>query len=294
MANKRRSVWAWAAAVGAASIAQTYATRRYFKTSSGPTAFLHEDIRTAWTPAWDELLTALQWLRLLRSSVYRGEGVPHSHGAPVLLVQGFLTRPAYLNTLRSWLERIGYRARIVDLGFAADCYDVLGDRVRTEAETLQRQTGARVHLVGHSLGGVIVRAVAAQASELVASVSSLATPLRGLRIHPALRLVNLAARGLVHRQRGDSVFSECMTFACACPTVRALTTPLPSALPELAIVARGDGVADWRYEALPDSTRTVEVPGSHVGVVFEPAAYEALAHHLAAASVRGAGQPAAS
>jgi hypothetical protein len=30
--------------------------------------------------------------------------------------------------------------------------------------------------------------------------------------------------------------------------------------------------------------RVVEVPGSHIGAVYEPAAYEALAHRLADAS----------
>jgi len=257
-------------------------TRRYFKTAPGPAAFMHEDLRTAWTPAWREALAGVQWLRLQRSAVFRGEGVPRGDGAPVLLVQGFLTRRFYLGTLRAWLERLGYRTRVAETGWNADCYDVSADRVMAELESLSGRTRRRVHLVGHSLGGVLVRAVAARAPDLVASVTTLATPFRGLRVHPGLRLTNLAARAVVHRRR-RSVFPECMTFACPCATVRALGAPLPSRLPQLAVVVPGDGMADWRYEADPATTHAVEVPGCHVGVVFEPAMYEALARHLAAA-----------
>jgi triacylglycerol lipase len=248
---------------------------------------MHEDLRTAWTPQWREMLTGVQWLRLRRSAVYRGEGVPRGDGAPVLLVQGFLTRPLYLGTLRAWLERLGYRVRVADVGWNADCYDVVADRVMAEVESLSRDTQRRVHLVGHSLGGILVRSVAARAPQLVASVATLATPFRGLRVHPTLRLGNIVVRTVVHGRRDPSVFPECMTLACQCATVRALAAPLPASLPQLAIAAPGDGVADWRYEADPATTRTIEVPGSHTGVVFERRVYEALAPHLAAAAATG-------
>ena len=55
-----------------------------------------------------------------------------------------------------------------------------------------------------------------------------------------------------------------------CPLCQSRTLAVP-----------GDGMADWRYEADPATTTVVEVPGSHVGVVYEPAMYEALARHLA-------------
>ena len=299
MTMQRGHVWRWAtAATLAATAVQLYATRRYFKTSPGPTAFMHEDLRTAWTPAWREPLAGVQWLRLRRSAVYRGDGVPRGDGAPVLLVQGFLTRRTYLATLRGWLERLGYRPRIAEIGWNADCLDALADRLVAQTERAGGPARQRVHLIGHSLGGVLVRAVAARAPHLVASVATLATPFRGLRLHPGLRLSNMIVRAVVHRRRDPSVFPDCLTFACQCATVRALAAPLPTGLPQLAITVPGDGVADWRYEAHPPTTRVVPVPGSHIGAVFEPAAYEALASHLAAAAAaivdRGAAGPVAS
>jgi len=283
MMTQARQTWWWGAATAAAIGARVYATRRYFRTSPGPTTFMHEDIRTAWTPSWREMLTGLQWLRLQRSAVYRGAGVPRGNGAPVILVQGFLTRRTYLETLRGWLQRLDYRVRVPDLGWNADCYDVLADELLTEVERLSGDSQRPVHLVGHSLGGLLARAVAARAPHMIGSVASLATPFRGLRVHPALRLGNLMMRAVVHAQRRRSVFPDCMTFACECATVRALAAPLPAGMPQLAIVARNDGLVDFRYEADRDTTRVVEVPGSHLGIVFEAAAYEALARHLGAA-----------
>src|SRR5688572_4583772 len=152
MATPRRRAWRWAAATAAvATGARLYATRRYFQTAPGPAAFMHEDLRTAWTPAWREMLAGVQWLRLRRSAVFRGDGVPRGDGAPVLLVQGFLTRRFYLGTLRAWLERLDYRARVAETGWNADCYDVSADRVMAELESLSGRAGRRVHLVGHSL-----------------------------------------------------------------------------------------------------------------------------------------------
>jgi len=282
MALQRSGAWWWTtAALAAATAAQVYATRRYFETTPGPRRFMHEDVRTAWTPSWRESLAGVQWLRLRGSAVYRGDGVPRGDGWPVLLVQGFLTRRHYLGTLRSWLERIGYRPRIAEIGWNADCLDVLADQIVAQAASARGEAGRPVHLIGHSLGGVLIRAVAARAPHVVASVATLATPFRGLRLHPGLRLANVIARGVVHRRRDPAVFPECLTFACECATVRALASPLPASVPQLAVAVPGDGMTDWRYSGDPATTRVIEVPGCHFGVVFEAAAYQALAHHLA-------------
>jgi pimeloyl-ACP methyl ester carboxylesterase len=159
---------------------------------------------------------------------------------------------------------------------------VLTNRLLEVIAATRGETGRRVHLVGHSLGGVLARAAAAREREAVASVATLSSPFRGIAVHPALHLAASLVRGHIHRERGASVRPECLTFACGCPTVQAIDRPLPADLPQLAIVTRYDGLVDWRYCLDEATTRVVHVTASHIGIVFNPSAYEALATHLGA------------
>ena len=274
----RRLALALVAAGTAGIVAQEWITRAYYARTPAPRRFVDEVERTAWTAPWHEISAPLEWLQLRASSVYRADGLPHGEGAPVVLIAGFLMRGRYLTTLRDWLCRLGYQARIADIGRDADCYDVLTERL------LNQLDGARAtHLVGHSMGGLLARAAAARAAERVASVVTLGTPLRGLRMHPAVRATAAVVRGLTHVRRGAAVRPRCLTLACECASVRALHAPLPATIPQLAIVTRWDGFADWRYCADATTMDVLAVPGSHSGLVWNVHVCRALARHLAGA-----------
>lgn len=280
-----RTVSRWPAALftlaAATAVLHELAARRYYRTSPGPERLVHDDERIAWTPLWREWLAPGQWLRLRFSPVYRGHGVPRGDGTPVVLVHGFLTRGSYLGPLRGWLERIGYDATVAGIGWNVDCFDVLADRLIAELRATRARTGRPVALIGHSLGGVLARAAAARAPELVASVAMLGAPVRGLRLHPVLKLGAVAARASVHARRRASVDRNCMTLACTCATVQALARPLPPDMPQLAVAARHDGLTDWRYAVDRAAMPVMEADTSHVGLVLDPAVYEAVRRHLA-------------
>ena len=126
-------------------------------------------------------------------------------------------------------------------------------------------------------------------ADAVASVSVLDSPFRGLRIHPVLRGLAAAARAVIHARRGDAVRSRCLTLACDCASVSALRQPVPADIPQLAVVGRYDGLVDRRY-CMDTASTTVEVPASHMGLVWSPEVYRTLAHHVHSASaVRGRG-----
>jgi pimeloyl-ACP methyl ester carboxylesterase len=253
---------------------------------------MHEDERPAFTPAWREVGWTAQWLRLRVSPVYRGHGVPRGDGSAVILVPGFLARPAYLAELRGWLRRIGYRPAVADLGWNADCFEVNADRVLAQLAVARQETGRPVHLVGHSLGGILARSAAVREPEAVASVTTLGSPVRGLRDHPILIALANRVRRRIHAERRSGVRPACFTFACDCETVRALAEP-PGRVPEMAIYSRGDGMVDWRYCVTGDPAKDRDVGGTHLGLPFNPDAYAAIAHHLhrAAASTPDGGRP---
>ena len=147
-----------------------------------------EDISEADLTLWKEALFAADLLLLHSSPVYYGLGVPHGDGSPVVLVPGFLGTDAYLRHLHAWLGRIGYRPFFSGIGLNAECPNLLIQRRLNESiDRALEETRCKIHLIGHSLGGVIARAIACQRSDVVASVITLASPFRGAVIHPTVR-----------------------------------------------------------------------------------------------------------
>src|SRR3954453_15334624 len=74
---------------------------------------------------WGRHLQEMRWqaelARLLVNPVYRGEGVPHGDGGPVLLIPGFLAGDNSLSVMAGWLRRIGHRPRASGIRFNVDC-----------------------------------------------------------------------------------------------------------------------------------------------------------------------------
>ena len=66
------------------------------------------------------------------------------------------------------------------IGFNAECPNLLIQRRLNESiDNAIAETGAKIHLIGHSLGGIIARAVAGQRPNDIASVTTLGSPFRG-------------------------------------------------------------------------------------------------------------------
>src|SRR5881409_430330 len=119
---------------------------------------LAEEFQASGTlPLWREAFLGIDWLALRMSNVYRGVGVPRGHGSPVVVVPGFLGSDQYLGDMHSWLRRIGYRSYLSGIGRNSECPDVLTVRLHETIERAAAETGEKVNLVGHSLGGVLAR-----------------------------------------------------------------------------------------------------------------------------------------
>ena len=147
------------------------------------------DQRPAPVPIWREGLAGLDWLALRASPVFYGCGVPRGNGSAAVLVPGFLGTDWYLLELYGWLARLGYRPYLSRIGRNAECLDVLSTAARDGRDGAGRHQ-RRVHLIGHSLGGMLARSLAARRSELVASVVTLGSPFRGVRSHPLVLLAS--------------------------------------------------------------------------------------------------------
>lgn len=241
-----------------------------------------EQAESALVPNWYESLYGVDFALLLASPVYYGLGVPRGNASAVVIIPGFMHGDGYLLFMYAWLKRLRYRPYYSRIGFNADCPNILiEDVLNRVVDDARRETGRQVHLIGHSLGGVIARAVAVQRPSDIRSVISLGSPLRQAVVHPTVfKEAEMVRRYVVSRQ-SSRVRPECLTANCACAFMRSLPKPLPKNVRFTSIYTKHDGLVDWRSCRTGDSAIDVEVPGTHSGMAFNPAAYSVIAERLA-------------
>ena len=253
--------------------------------ASGPRQYdFREDHAEAHISIWKEALFAADILLLHASPVYYGLGIPHGDGSAVILVPGFLGTDAYLTQLHTWLGRIGYRPYFSGIGINAECPNILiQQRLNACIEKALRDTGRKLHLVGHSLGGILARSVAAQRPKDIASVISLASPFRGTVAHRTVLQAAEAVRRHILKEHGEQVLPTCYTGRCTCNFLDSLRRNVPSSVLQTAIYTRNDGIVDWHYCLTGDPNTDFEVPGTHIGLSFNSSAYTVIANRLAEA-----------
>jgi triacylglycerol lipase len=244
----------------------------------------HPPLSETQTSLWTEALFGAEILLLHAAPVYYGFGVPHGDGSGVMIIPGFLGTDLYLTELHTWLGRIGYRPYFSGIGINADCPNLLIQRHLNEtmARALE-ETGRKIHLIGHSLGGVIARSVAGQRPKDVASVITLASPFRGAVTNRTVLHAAEAVRLRILQEHGPGVLPQCYTGRCTCNFIDSLRREVPDSMVQTAIYTRHDGIVDWRYCMTRNPEVDFEVLGTHVGMAFNSLAYRIMAERLAKA-----------
>ena len=233
---------------------------------------------------WTEALFAAEILFLHATPVYYGFGVPRGDDSAVVIIPGFLGTDLYLMELHGWLERIGYRPYFSGIGINAECPNLLVQRrLNQTIEKALTETERRIHLIGHSLGGVIARSVAGQRPRDVASVITLASPFRGTVTNRAVLHAAEGIRQRIQQEHGQGVLPDCYTGRCTCNFIDSLKRKVPDSMVETAIYTRDDGIVDWHYCMTLNPEVDFEVPGTHIGLAFNPSVYSIVAERLAKA-----------
>jgi pimeloyl-ACP methyl ester carboxylesterase len=234
-------------------------------------------------PLWREVLVGVDWFSLRLSPVYYGIGVPRGDGSPVIVVPGFLGSDNYLIEMYYWLRRIGYKPYYSQIGRNAECPDLLRDRLFKTMDDAYEENGRKLHLIGHSLGGLLARSAAAERPEMVSQVICLAAPFQDIRVHPMI----LAAAGFVRQRiRGQqngkrSAQRDCYTGGCQCGFASSLRIDMPDSVQRAAIYTNTDGVVDWRSCIEDEEELNTRVDGTHAGLAFNPQVYRKVASLLA-------------
>ena len=228
-----------------------------------------------------ELRWHAELVRLLADPVWRGAGVPHGHGEPVMVVPGLLSGDRSTHLLRRWLRRIGYQPHPAGMTLNIDCsaraLAALERRVNSAAE----RGGGSIALIGHSRGGILARALATQRPDLVHRVIALGSGLdNGFDISLPLRIGVKALRSYRVLTTDRAAKHGCMTQQCECLFGVLSRAAFPDTVELISIYSRQDGMSHWRSSRV-SYAQNVEVTGSHIGLVSNRLAYRAVALGLA-------------
>ena len=257
------------------------ALQAYLEDEANP--FHHDpSIEDVNTPLWREAFWPSEYFELLCSATYRGRGVPHGNGEPVLVIPGFLANDVMMLPLRRWLKRIGYRTYSANIYWNTDCPDKTATSLAHKARAIHRKTGHKVRLVGHSLGGMLAKSVLYRAPDVIGGVITLGSPFRDhVRAHPAVTGV---WQYLINGQGelvGRNLTTSCSSGYCMCDFVRHMLQPQSQPVPQFAIYSRVDGVVDWESCIEEDPAANSEIEGAtHIGLIYNKRALSALAQRL--------------
>ena len=243
-----------------------------------------QDYEEADLPIWSEVLFAAELVLLHAAPLYYGLGIPRGDGSAVVLIPAFLCPDVYLTPLHQWLARIGYQPFFSGIGFNTECPNLLIRRQLNETiEKALAKSGRRIHLIGHSLGGIIARAIAAQRPADIASVITLGAPFRGTVAHSSILRAAEMVRRRILAKHGTGVLPACYTGYCTCDFLGSLKGGMPASVIETAIYTESDGVVDWRYCKTDDPEDDFSVSGTHIGLAFNTSVYAIIADRLAQA-----------
>lgn len=232
-------------------------------------------------PIWAETRATLETGALLRSRVYKGEGVLDAAGQPVLLIPGFLAGDTSLGLMTGWLRRTGHRTKRAGIRFNVDCSGAVMTGLERRLESLAEARGRKVAIVGQSRGGTFARVLAVRRPDLVSGVVGLGSPvLDPFAVHPLVRLTMHSVGALGTLGAPGFFRHRCRTGECCDAFWRELKAPFPEGVGFTAVYSKSDGVVDYRA-CLDPAAEQVEVASSHVGMSLNPHAYRVTADALA-------------
>lgn len=195
---------------------------------------------------------------------------------PVLLVPGFMAGDGTLAGMAVMLRRAGYRTYRAGIRVNVGCTRETADRLERRVEEIAERRGRKVSIVGHSLGGMLARGLAARRPDLITGIVSMGSPITApAAVHGVLawnadlltRLTGAGFRGLMS--------ADCIAGDCARASFEETHLPLDPGVGFTAIYSRRDGVVDWRA-CIDPAAVPVEVTASHVGMAIDPLVFDAV------------------
>ncbi len=222
-------------------------------------------------PRWHRLLEGrvgaeasalMLQLPMLRMTLPGGRG-------PVMVLPGFMADDSSTWLLRRFLSSLGYSVAAWEMGLNRGPMMAYLPPLIDRLDEWHRQSGERPSLVGWSRGGTLSREIAREAPDLIRSVVTLGSPVRGGVGGTSIGRLVTAQTGLTPEEINALLRQR---------QQRPIRTPIT------AIYSKTDGVVAWQAcvdDLNPDVTHHV-VESSHMGLGFNASVYRLVAKALAA------------
>jgi len=184
-----------------------------------------------------------------------------------------------LRAMSSMLRRQGFRTYRAQILVNVGCTREAGDRLEQRLETIATRRNRKVTIVGHSLGGMLARGLAARRPDLIEGIVSMGSPvLAPGAIHKVLAWDAQLLSRLTRAGFGGMMSADCFGGECARLSWEESQIGLDPDIAFTAIYSKRDGIVDWRA-CLDPAAQHVEVRTSHCGMAVDPVVMD---HVLAA------------
>ena len=224
-----------------------------------------------------------------KGTPYAGRGAARA-AQPVVLMPGFMAGDATLALLGRSLREEGYRTYRAQVHANVGCTREAADNLERRIEAIALRRNRKVAIVGHSLGGMIARGLAARRPDLVSGIVTRGSPrLAPAAVHQALAwdlqvLLTLSRAGI-----GGLMRAECVAGACAEGSFNESRLALPEGVGFTAIYSKRDGIVDWRG-CIDPAAEAVEVWASHLGMILDPRVFDEVSSALRSFATEVPGQ----
>lgn len=189
---------------------------------------------------------------------------------PVVLVPGFMAGDATLLPMARHLRRQGFRTYRSTMHANIGCTQQAAAALERRIEAIVIRREHKVAVVGHSLGGLLARGIAARRPDLVHEIVTMGSPILAPgAVHPLLALDVRLVVALCRVGLGSMMGEDCTSGDCARLSWEGSRAPMAQSVAFTSIFSRRDGVVDWR-SCLDPAAETVEVSTSHLGMAVDP------------------------
>lgn len=217
----------------------------------------------------DERGVASELWRFMRSDTQRGIGIPHGNGEPVLTIPGAASGDWILAPMNSYLRNIGYTPYPSGILLNVQPGENYMRRLSDVLKKIADETGQKVSIVGHSLGGSLGKILSDNHPEEVEKVVGVAAVFNSsIGINPLLFAAllpvfayDLAAFGPSVLPREIKIFHE---------------LDEPAKVPVYSIYSKKDGILTF-FSCIRGDSTNIKVDSTHIGMIWNEESMRALA-----------------